>query len=309
MYSICTENLIKRYGNKDVLKGVNLRIREGEFYALMGPNGSGKTTLVSILAGVKAATSGKVEIYGETPDKARRLIGYIPQRNFSCPDLTGRENLIYFTMLYGYSKKQAENITEELLRKVELLEEADKKAILYSGGMRKKLEIATALLPGMKIFILDEPTTGLDPAARRNFFGLLRSIKDDKTTILLITHIGTDAELASRIGLLNKGKIVAEGTAEELKSASGLKSVINIETLIKSKEIADALKRFSKDSKVLETDEGYRVYCDDINKTIPEIIRFLGELGCKVTHIEAVEPSLEDVFFKMTGENIKEAKK
>lgn len=305
MDAISVEDLTKKYGDIEVLKGVNLKIEEGEFYALMGPNGSGKTTLASIMASVKSPTSGKIEICGRKPEKAKEFIGYVPQENFSAPILTGKENLMYFAGLLGYSKKKAERIVNELLNKIGLSEDADKRVSDYSGGMRKRLEVATVLFPGVKILILDEPTTGLDPSARRKFLGLIREIKE-KTTILLITHIGADAELASRVGLVDEGEIIAEDAPEKLKKTSGLKDVINIETTIKSETVASVLSKFSEKQKVLETDVGYRVYCKDVEEATPNIVRALDAIGCKATRIETEKPSLEDVFFKLTEKMVRE---
>ena len=306
MDAICVENLTKKYGDNEVLKEVNLKIEEGEFYALMGPNGSGKTTLASIMASVRSPTSGKIQIYGRKPEKAREFIGYIPQENFSSPILTGKENLMYFAGLLGYSKKKGERIANELLSKIGLSKDANKKVSVYSGGMRKRLEVATALFPGTKILILDEPTTGLDPSARRKFLGLIREVKGEKTTILLITHIGADAELASRVVLIDKGQIIAEDEPEKLKETSGLRNVINIETTIKSEKVANVLSSFSEKQKVLETDLGYRVYCKDVGKVTPKIVRSLDAIGCKATKIETVKPSLDDVFFKLTEKTVRE---
>jgi len=306
MDAIYAEKLTKKYGNNEVLKEVNLRIEEGEFYALMGPNGSGKTTLASIMASVRSPTSGKIEIYGRKPEKAKELIGYVPQENFSSPILTGRENLMYFAGLLGYSKNKAERIVNELLNKIGLSEDANKRVSEYSGGMRKRLEVATALFPGMQILILDEPTTGLDPSARRKFLGLIEELRGEKTTILLITHIGADAELASRVGLIDKGEIIAEEEPERLKETSGLKNVINIETTIKSEKVATLLSKFSEKQKVLETDVGYRVYCKNVEEATPKIVRSLDAVGCRATKIETEKPSLEDVFFKLTEKMVRE---
>jgi ABC-2 type transport system ATP-binding protein len=306
MNAICVENLTKKYGEEEVLKEVNLKIEEGEFYALMGPNGSGKTTLASIMASVRSPTKGKIQIYGRKPEKAREFIGYVPQENFSSPILTGKENLMYFAGLLGYSKNKAERIVNELLNKIGLSEDADKRVSHYSGGMRKRLEAATALFPDVKILILDEPTTGLDPSARRKFLALIKEVKGEKTTILLITHIGADAELASRVGLIDKGEIIAEDEPERLKETSGLKNVINVETTIKSEKVANVLNDFSEKRKVLETDVGYRVYCKDVGKVTPKIVRALDAIGCKATKIETVKPSLEDVFFKLTEKTVRE---
>ena len=306
MNALDVEKLVKRYGDNQVLKGVNLKIPEGEFYALMGPNGSGKTTLASIIASVRFPTSGKIEIYGKKPENAKELIGYIPQENFSSPILTGKENLMYFAGLLGYSKGAAEKIVKDLLTKVGLHKEAAKKVSDYSGGMRKRLEVATALFPKIKLLILDEPTTGLDPSARRKFLGLIQELREEKTTVLLITHIGADAELASRVGLIDEGEIIAQDEPEQLKKASGLKNVINVETTIKSEKIAETLRKFSEKKKVLETDVGYRIYCQDVEEATPEIVRSLDAIGCKATKIETEKPSLEDVFFKMTEKTIRE---
>jgi len=272
----------------------------------MGPNGSGKTTLASIIASVRFPTSGKIEIYGKEPENAKELIGYVPQENFSSPILTGEENLMYFAGLLGYPKNAAQKIVNEILNKIGLSKDANKRVSDYSGGMRKRLEVATALFPNIKILILDEPTTGLDPSARRKFLSLIQELRKEKATVLLITHIGADAELASRVGLIDEGEIIAEDEPEKLKKASGLKDVMNIETAIKSEDIAKILSRFSEKKKVLETDVGYRVYCKDVEEVTPEIVRSLDAIGCKVTKIETERPSLEDVFFKLTEKMVRE---
>ena len=306
MNAIILEKITKQYRENLVLKGVDLKIAEGEFYALMGPNGSGKTTLISIIASVNSPNSGKIEIYGNKPEKAKELIGYVPQENFSSPLLTGKENLMYMAGLLGYSNITANKIVNELLKKIGLLGDSNKRVSDYSGGMRKRLEIATALFPNIKILILDEPTTGLDPSARRKFLGLLQELRNDKTTIILVTHIGADAELASRVGLMNDGKIIAEDQPGQLKKRSGLENVVNIETPFKNAKVTKILSRFSKKMEVIETETGYRVFIEETEESIPRIVRSLDDIGCKVIRIEATEPSLEDVFFKLTEKRIRE---
>lgn len=306
MAAIHAEKLTKRYGDNEVLKGVDLKIEEGEFYALMGPNGSGKTTLASIIVSVRSPTSGKIEIYGRKPEDAKELIGYVPQENFSSPILTGKENLMYFAGLLGYPKKKAERIVDGLLHRMGLSKDANKRVSDYSGGMKKRLEVATALLPGIRLLILDEPTTGLDPSARRKFLGSLQGLRKEKVTILLITHIGADAELASRVGLIDEGEIIAEDEPERLKERSGVENVIDIETTIKGEEVANVLSKFSEKQKVLETDVGYRVYCKDVEEATPQIVRSLDMIGCKAMKIDIVKPSLEDVFFELTEKTLRE---
>ncbi|MBN1862050.1 MAG: ABC transporter ATP-binding protein [Dehalococcoidales bacterium] len=307
MNAIHVENLSKRFGEKEVLKEVNLKIAEGEFYALMGPNGSGKTTLASIIASIRKPTSGKLEVYGRQPEKTKELIGYVPQENFSSPKLTARENLTYFARLLGHSDAETKTMVADLLAKIGLADDADKRVEKFSGGMRKRLEAATALFPGVRILILDEPTTGLDPAARRNFFSLITAAKDKKTTILLITHLGSDAELASRVGLIDDGVIIAEDDPETLIRNHGLEDAITIETAAKNEDIVETLKGLSLDRRLLETDEGYRIYSRDGGKTLAQVARSLDRAGYKVTRLEMTRPSLEDVFFRLTEKTISEA--
>ena len=302
MEAVTTKNVTKVYDSTNVLKGVNLTINQGEFYSLMGPNGSGKTTLVSIIASIRSPTSGTVEIFGKSPGEAKKFIGYVPQENFSSPTLTGKENLMYFARVLGYKKSEAHTITNDLLNKIGLSAEADKRVSHYSGGMRKKLEVATAFFPGVNLLILDEPTTGLDPSARRTFFGLLDELKDEKTTVLLVTHIGADAELASRVGLIDNGVIIAEGDPETLKDESGLENAVTVETVVKSGKVTDILKRFGEP--VMETDTGYRIHCKHAEEIIPDMVRSLDSANMKVTRLEMTKPSLEDVFFSLTGKPV-----
>jgi ABC-2 type transport system ATP-binding protein len=304
MSAIAIRDLQKSYGDYEILKGVNLKIEEGEFYALMGPNGSGKTTLTSIIACTSLPSSGTVEIYGydtvEEAEKVKKLIGYVPQENFSSTHLTGKENAIYFARLFGFSKDEAKKIARDMLEKMGLFEDAEKRVSNYSGGMRKRLEVATALLPGVKVLILDEPTTGLDPSARKNFLGLIKKVNDEGATVFFVTHIGEDAEIASRVGFMDKGKIVMNDEPERLRKRSGLRNVVNVETSIKSDEVFNVLRQFSDDGKILETEKGFKIYCKSPEEIAPSIVKSLDKIGCKVTRIETMASSLEDIFFKFS---------
>jgi len=305
--AIHVENLVKTYDSRRVLDGVNLDVQEGEFYALMGPNGSGKTTLASIIAAVKTQDSGIVEVYSKKPAQAKESIGYVPQENFSSPKLSGKENLIYFAGLLGYSRSQANQLAAGMLNKLGLSEEADKRVAKYSGGMRKRLEVATAIFPGIKVLILDEPTTGLDPAARRAFFSMVQEIMDRKTSIILITHIGSDAELASRVGLIDNGKMIAEGTPDELKRKHAVEDVITVETAAKTDSVLSVLKGYSINGKVAESEAGYKIYSRNGDRVLADVVRSLDQAGHKVMRIEMARPTLEDVFFRLTERNLQEA--
>ncbi|RLC65241.1 MAG: hypothetical protein DRI01_01510 [Chloroflexi bacterium] len=307
VFAVHVEKLVKIYDNRRVLDGVNLDVPEGEFYALMGPNGSGKTTLASIIAAVKTQDSGIVEVYKNKPAQAKEFIGYVPQENFSSPKLSGGENLMYFANLLGYSRRQANQLVVEMLQNVGLSEEADKRVAKYSGGMRKRLEIATAIFPGIKVLILDEPTTGLDPTARRAFFNMIQEIMDKKTSIILITHIGSDAELASRVGLMDNGKMIAEGTPDELKRKHAVEDAITVETAMKSDSVVSVLKDYSINGKVTESEVGYKIYSRNGDKILADMVRSLDQAGQRVMRIEMARPTLEDVFFRLTERHLQEA--
>jgi ABC-2 type transport system ATP-binding protein len=302
--AIVVKGLHKRYGDLDVLKGVDLDIGRGEFYALMGQNGSGKTTLISIVTGTSPPTIGRIEIHGhdilDESENVKRIIGYVPQENFSSPALTGHENLVYFARLFGLVKSEANQVAEQLLERMGLTGDARKRVSDYSGGMRKRLEVATALLPGIEVLFLDEPTTGLDPSARKRFLGTLKEVNEEGATIFMVTHIGEDAEVASRVGFMDSGKIVLEGEPDRLKESSGLQNVIEVETPFKGKEVASVMRAFSVDGRLQETDESYRFYSGEAEKVMPRLVRALDSVGCGVERIETKTPSLEDVFFKAT---------
>ena len=308
MNSIYIQNLKKSYGNQKVLDGVNLAVEEGEFYALMGPNGSGKSTLSSIMASVTRFDSGTLEIYGKKPERSRAVIAYIPQENFSVPQLSGRENLMYFASILGIGGHDARDLVNQMLEKVGLEKDADKQFSHYSGGMKKRLELATAQFPGVRVLILDEPTTGLDPAARRDFFSLLKNIKHNQTSVFLITHLGSDAESASRVGLIHKGKIIAEGTPESLRTQYAAEEAITIETPTVSDDCEAVLKAFSNGHKFDQLENGYRFYAQDGGQVLPEVVKALNKAGITINRTEVAKSTLEDVFFNLTELSMREGK-
>ena len=309
MKALEIRDLHKSYGETEVLKGVTLSVDQGEMYALMGPNGSGKTTLTSIIACTNTPTSGTIEVFGydtgKDANKVKTLIGYVPQEKFSIPLMTGEENLLYFIRLLGVQKQEARKMTKELLQKMDLTKDANKRVSQYSGGMRKKLEVATALLPGVKILILDEPTTGLDPSTRKKFLSKIQEIRKEGVTVFFVTHIGEDAEIASKIGLIDKGILIIEEKPEVLRRKTGLFHVISIETSIKSKQVYRTLENTINNGRLLETNKGYKFYCKEPEEIIEVMIRNLSNIGCKTTRIETTIPSLEDVFFKLTEKELR----
>ena len=287
-----------------MLDGVSLEIRTSEFFVLMGPNGSGKSTLLSILAGTNPSDAGSVRVLENDIHqdrlKARELIGYVPQETFCSGFLTGRENLEYFAGLLGLSNAKATEKIEQLLQMMDLAEEADRRVAGYSGGMKKKLDVATALLGEARILFLDEPTTGLDPAVRKDFLTLLQKINKQGTAVLMVTHIGEDAEMASRVGFMIEGEIVAEGSPDELKEISGLRSSIIIDASPRSDELMLLLASLSDSCAVIEREGLLELICEDPRNMVPRILDALQKSGFVMHRVESRPPSLEDVFYKLT---------
>ncbi|MFQ5815468.1 MAG: ABC transporter ATP-binding protein [Candidatus Hydrothermarchaeaceae archaeon] len=211
-------NLTKRFGGLTAVDGLNIEVKRGELYGILGPNGAGKTTVVRILCGALKPTEGTVEINGlgihKRPLEVKAMLGYLPEEPNFYERLTAREILRFFSRLYGV---EHENRVDELLGMVGLLERGDSKIATFSKGMRQRLAIARALLHDPSVLVLDEPTMGLDPEGARSMRDFIAEQKGEKT-ILMCTHYMNEAEeLCDRIGIMNRGKLLAEGTSEQLK--------------------------------------------------------------------------------------------
>ena len=302
--AIRVNNVYKSYNGTGVLHGVSLEVKPQEFYVLMGPNGSGKSTLLSIIAGTNPLDSGKIEILGHCvsmeSNRAKKHIGYVPQENFCSTFLTGRENLRYFAGLLGLSGREANEQINDLLHMMQLTQYADRRVSEYSGGMRKKLEVATSLLGDVEVLLLDEPSTGLDPGVRKEFLSLLRSISEQGTAVLLVTHSGEDAEEASRVGLMVDGVIIAEEAPETLKTMSGLKSSILIDAAPRSQTLLTLLASLDEECGVVENGHGYKIASDNPMELVSLITHALLEAGYRINSIETRSPTLEDVFYQLT---------
>ncbi len=307
-YILVVENLVKRYGDKVALKGVSFRVEKGIVYSLLGPNGAGKTTLLSIIAGILNPTSGRVLVKGGDPrdPKARLHIGYCPQEHGLTELLTGRDNMMFYARLYGYSESEARKRVNELLDLVGLTDYADKPVAKYSGGMKKRLSLAITLLHDPDLLILDEPTTGMDPGMRRSVWDIILGLRKEGKTILLATHYMEEADyLSDRVAIMNEGEIVAEGSPEELKQKYGPKSVVELELYMPPKpSTIEDLGRFS-DTIYLENNT-IKVHTQDPDSIIPKLVDTLYSGGLSLKALRIAKPTLEDVFLKLTGRRLGE---
>jgi len=225
-HAIEIHDLVKRYNGTNAVDGLNLTVREGELFGLLGPNGAGKTTTIKVLCGLLEPTRGWVKVGGhsvkEEPEKVKALIGVCPQEMGVFPYLTGRENVQFFGDLYSVPKDRLRQNVNRLLDKMGLTEDADRRVKTYSGGMKRRIGLAAALVNDPRIAFLDEPTTGMDPQARRAVWEFIRELKARDTTVVLTTHYMEEAEfLCDRVAIIDHGALTALGTPEDLKREHG----------------------------------------------------------------------------------------
>ncbi|MEM3363988.1 MAG: ABC transporter ATP-binding protein [Candidatus Micrarchaeia archaeon] len=306
---ISAKNLTKKYPDKTALEEFSLDIYEGEIIGLLGPNGAGKSTFINIIAGVEEPTAGELTIFEENISKSnRKLIGVAPQDNAIYPLLTCKENLLYFGSLYGISGREADTRADKLLRKLNLADKKDVPAASLSGGMKRRLNLACALMHNPKIIILDEPTTGLDPAVRNSMWQAVREVaRDTNATVLLTTHYLEEAEaLCTRIVLMNSGKVVADGTPATLKKMAG-REIARIKSIPgRYDAILEKLRKVKGISLITPTEHGVIVESDDISALVQDITKIFAKHEEKIVEFSISRPSLEDVFLKLTGAKLRE---
>jgi ABC-2 type transport system ATP-binding protein len=306
---ISVRGVKKRYGQRKVLDGIDFEVKRGSIFALLGENGAGKTTTVRILTTLLRADEGQATVAGcdcaKEAAAVRGRIGVTGQ--FAAVDelLTGRENMRMMGRLYRLDRRTADERAERLLKEFELLDAADSLARTYSGGMRRKLDIAVSLLAQPQVLFLDEPTTGLDPRSRMHLWDTIEGMARGGMTVLLTTQYLEEAErLADRIAVVHRGRIAAEGTAEELKRLVGGG---RIELAFRTDADADGAARLLGG----ERNERRVLVPVDAEGAAPEALRramnSLHDFGLEPSDVELKRPTLDDVFFGLTGELRKEA--
>ncbi|WSQ40863.1 ATP-binding cassette domain-containing protein [Streptomyces sp. NBC_01224] len=301
--AVSVVGLRKSYGDKTVLDGIDLRIPAGSVFALLGPNGAGKTTAVKILSTLITADAGDLHVGGHDlaadPQAVRAAIGVTGQ--FSAVDglITGEENMLLMADLHHLSKREGRRVAAELLERFDLVEAAKKPASTYSGGMKRRLDIAMTLVGNPRIIFLDEPTTGLDPRSRHNMWGIIRELVSGGVTVFLTTQYLDEAdELADRIAVLNDGKIAAEGSAEELKRLiPGGHVRLRFCDPGAYQSAASALREASRDDEAL----ALQIPSDGSQRELRSILDWLDSAGIEADELTVHTPDLDDVFFALTG--------
>lgn len=311
-YVLEAESLSKVYGRKVVLFEFSLNVKEGEVFGILGPNGAGKSTFIRIISGLEEQDSGTLAILQKKAGKDnRRRLGIAPQENAIYPLLTCMENLMYFGSLYDVAGKTARQRAIKLLDHLGLETKKDVMAGYLSGGMKRRLNLACALMHEPKIIILDEPTTGLDPSSRMKMWETVREVvKRTKATLILTTHYMDEAEaLCDRIAFINNGKVVAEGTPNELKKLIGKEIVKLITVPGDSEKLIRVVSRIDDIGSVTAIERGVLIEGKEIASKLPEISKAVEKNGETVVEMSVSRPSLEDVFLKITGSKLREVGK
>ena len=298
------ENLTKRYGNVEAVRGISFEVAEGEVFGLLGPNGAGKTSTIEVLEGLRNADGGSVSVCGydpqRNPEELKREIGATLQSTALPEKLRVMEALRLFAGFY----KRRRN-PEDLLKRFGLEEKRNAYYGQLSGGQKQRLALAIALVNDPKVIFLDEPTAGLDPQVRREIYAIIEELRRDKKTIVLTTHYIEEAErLCDRVAIVDHGKVIAQGTPRELKQSSVDKT--RIEVRLAREESEETLKLLEGVSECRSLNGVYVLHCQRPPQAIVSLVKHLEMRSNELISLEIATPSLEDVFIELTGRRLRD---
>ena len=310
-FAIKVENLTRKFNGLVAVDAISFTVKSGELYGLLGPNGAGKTTTINMLSTLLKATSGYGQVAGHdisrSKDDIRRSIGVVFQDPALDIKLSGKENLEFHAMMYGIKKAERRDRIREVLELVELTEKKDVLVENYSGGMKRRLEIARGLIHKPEVLFLDEPTLGLDAQTRRHIWDYIKKLnKESGVTIILTTHYMEEADyLCDRIAIMDRGQFVAMGMPDRLKDILG-GDVVSLEIEGEAGALIDRISSLDWVKNMTRHDETLSLTMEKGERRIPELINVARENGVNVTCVHLRKPSLEDVFLHFTGRTIRE---
>jgi ABC-2 type transport system ATP-binding protein len=303
-------DLARSYGEVEAVRGLRLAIRPGETFGLLGPNGAGKTTTLAMLSTLLPPSSGDARIFGHALRgelrAVRRLVGLAPQEISLYPDLSGEENLFFFGRLYGVRGPELRARIGSLLELVGLSPRRSDPVRSYSGGMKRRLNLAASLVHAPRLLLLDEPTVGVDPQSRERIFAAIREIAAGGTTVLYTTHYMEEAQrLCDRIAIMDEGRLLAVGSLDELLARVGFGEVVEIRSTAPL-EGHDVLEAIGGVSRIESAGLTTRVFVDSAARALGPIGAFLVEKGCEVKGLEVYTVNLERVFMHLTGKELRD---
>ncbi|PAV27960.1 export ABC transporter ATP-binding protein [Virgibacillus profundi] len=307
-----TINLSKNFKGKKAVDEVDIYLDEGESVGLLGPNGAGKSTTISIISSLLKPSSGDVKLDGKSiiknPAEIRKILGVVPQEIALYEELTAYENLKFFGEIYKVKKNILEERIRDVLEIVGLKERQKDLVKTFSGGMKRRVNIAAALLHHPKILILDEPTVGIDPQSRNHILETVRKLNEEQeTTILYTSHYMEEVEqLCNRVYIMDHGKVIASGSKSELLSILSSEDTIQVQLSETSDQLIEKIKSFDHVRQVDETDEGIRIISKKGSNILSGLVLAAEKEGIQVTHYQMETPSLEDVFLHLTGKTLRD---
>jgi ABC-2 type transport system ATP-binding protein len=317
---IQTKNLRKTFKIKnktvEAVRGVDIEVKKGQIFGFLGPNGAGKTTTLRMLATLLPIEEGEATVAGYNVKKqaseVRKHVGYVSQLGGADDNAIGRADLSLQGQLYGMTKQEASKRTKELVKLLQLGDFIDRKVSTYSGGQKRRLDIAAGIMHKPTVLFLDEPTTGLDPQNRANLWDQIRELRDSGTTIFLTTHYLEEADiLADQLTIMDHGKIVASGTPRELKKEISGDAIIvkpkNAEKMIKQIQTLLSGQSYIREARV--EDDAIRLYVSDGTKALQKVFDLLEAKKIEIDTVSLSEPSLDDVFLKQTGRSLRDGDK
>jgi ABC-2 type transport system ATP-binding protein len=313
MPDVEVENLTKRFGDFCAVDALSFNVGHGEVFGLLGPNGAGKSTLIRMLTTLVPPTSGTARVNGfdvvHSPNDVRTSIGVIPQAMTSDLDLTAEENMSIFAKFYGLPREERRKTIKELLAAVDLTQWADKPLKMFSGGMRRRLEIARGLVHHPKIFFLDEPTTGLDPVSRVAVWEMLSRLKRERDlTILVTTHYMDEADkLCDRIAIVDRGKLVALDSPLKLKASIPGKNILEVSFATVPPGWPATLEQLPEVAGIKSDDHVFRISSNNGPRTTVELMDTARKAGVEVTSLSVQSTTLDDVFVHYTGRQLRDA--
>jgi ABC-2 type transport system ATP-binding protein len=307
------QNLVRKFNDFTAVDDVSFTIEEGEVFSLLGPNGAGKTTTISMLSCLLAPTAGDAVIGGYSVDKdpmaVKRLIGVVPQDIALYEELSAWENLIFWGRMYGMSGAALKQRVTEVLEQVGLADKAKQRVKTYSGGMKRRINIAVGLLHKPRILFMDEPTVGIDPQSRRNILDGVKELNQQGMTVLYTTHYMEEAEeLSHRVGIIDHGKLIALGTQRELTQTVGQMDALRLH-LPEGQEtgpFVEALQALPDVRQVTTADHEIVLLVPEAQEAIPPVFTQADRLGFKIRSVEIEEPNLEAVFLHLTGRALRD---
>jgi ABC-2 type transport system ATP-binding protein len=298
------ENLVKRYGDVEAVRGVSFNVEEGEVFGLLGPNGAGKTSTVEIMEGLRTLDSGRVSVCGLDPQKNGQELKHQIGAALQSTSLPDKLRVIEALRLFASFYRRHRN-PEELLKRFGLEEKRNTFYSQLSGGQKQRLALAMALINDPKVLFFDEPTAGLDPQVRREIYDIIEELRREKKTIVMTTHYIEEAErLCDRVAIVDHGTVIALGTPRELKERSGDKT--RLEVRLARPELAEALKKLEGVSDCRILGDSYVLQCQRPPQAIVSLVKHLESQGNELISLEIATPSLEDVFIELTGRRLRD---